>query len=252
MEDCNLETNVTLQSSDGKLYGAHSKNLELYSDAFPAVGSTTSPVGDVVTMTESSTVVDLLLQYMHHRRQPDSLEISLDVLEELAEAVEKYGIFSAMEVCKLRMKSAIPSRPLAVLAYAAKHGYVRLMNEVAPRTLELPFKTVDRALANRPDVHLAWFKFREERLELAKTIFTQDPPVLQHRGGLDRCDGWDSFHRGVIIAIAGKPVSFDYFSKTLETYEYLLGECSYCKKVIKTWEGRISSSHSTHNFSYFL
>jgi hypothetical protein len=46
---------------------------------------------------------------MHHQRQPDSSKFQFKVLSGLAEAVEKYMVFSAMarEVCKIRMKSVI-------------------------------------------------------------------------------------------------------------------------------------------------
>lgn len=103
VSECLLPVDVILQSSDGVKFGSHSKNLEIYSSAFPptAFGPT---LDEIVHLPESSEVVSLLLQYMHHHRQPDSEEIPFTILEGLAEAVEKYVIYSAMEVCKIRMK----------------------------------------------------------------------------------------------------------------------------------------------------
>jgi hypothetical protein len=95
-----------LESSDGILFGAHSTNLETYSSGFPPCSFRNNSI-EVVTLPESSEVLALLLQYMHHQRQPDSSKFQFKVLSGLAEAVEKYMIFSAMEVCNIRMKSVI-------------------------------------------------------------------------------------------------------------------------------------------------
>jgi hypothetical protein len=94
-----------LRSSDGVQYGAHSTNLEIYSGGFPPATLMNAPdPGEIVQMPEMSAVLKLLLQYMHNDRQPDSSKIPFKVLCPLAEAVEKYMVFSAMEVCKIRMQ----------------------------------------------------------------------------------------------------------------------------------------------------
>ena len=103
MTDCQLPTDVVLESCDGFRYGAHSANLEAYSAGFPLAASTKLN-GEIAQLPEHSKVLKLLLQYMHNERQPDSSEIPFKVLAPLAEAVEKYMVFSAMEVWKIRMQ----------------------------------------------------------------------------------------------------------------------------------------------------
>ena len=103
MTDCQLPTDVVLESCDGFRFGAHSANLEAYSAGFPLAASTQFN-GEIAQLPERSEVLELLLQYMHNERQPDSSEIPFKVLAPLAEAVEKYMVFSAMEVCKIRMQ----------------------------------------------------------------------------------------------------------------------------------------------------
>ncbi|KAG6859800.1 hypothetical protein C0995_003832 [Termitomyces sp. Mi166 len=103
--DCSLKTDLIFVSSDGVKFAAHAKNLERYSEGFPP--ATFNPVEtdlQVVHLEEESSTVRLLLQYMHLKPQPDIEKISFTELEELANAVEKYLIFSAMMVCKLCMK----------------------------------------------------------------------------------------------------------------------------------------------------
>lgn len=102
--ECSFPVDVILQSSDGVIFGAHSANLEMYSSAFPPAAFGPPTLDDIVLLPEPSEIVSLLLQYMHHHRQPDSSKIPFTVLEGLAEAVEKYVIYSAMEVCKIRME----------------------------------------------------------------------------------------------------------------------------------------------------
>jgi hypothetical protein len=100
-----LEIDVILESLDGVQYGTHTKNIEAFTGSFPpseACNPNSPP--DVVSLPESSDVVSLLLQYIHHQRHPDPAEFKFDVLSRLADAAEKYMVFSAIEVCKIRMK----------------------------------------------------------------------------------------------------------------------------------------------------
>lgn len=92
-----------MSSSDGVLFKVHRKNLELYSEGFPG---TDVPVHDdeVVLLTEKASTLELLFQYMYKERQPDLSAVEPDTLAELAEASEKYMVYSAMEVCKVYMK----------------------------------------------------------------------------------------------------------------------------------------------------
>jgi hypothetical protein len=103
---CHLEVDIILKSSDGTRFGSHVSNLETYSDAFPPseFRNTNTPLIEVVSLSESSDVISLLLQYMHNQRHPDSSKIKFDVLSQLAEAAEKYMVFSATQVCKIHMK----------------------------------------------------------------------------------------------------------------------------------------------------
>jgi hypothetical protein len=101
VSECNLGIDVILLSSDGVQFGSHTKNISTFAGAFPACDTEDS---SVISLTESSDVVSLLLQYMHQQRQPDSSKFEFDILSRLADAVEKYKVFSAMEVCNIHMK----------------------------------------------------------------------------------------------------------------------------------------------------
>lgn len=86
--------------------GAHSKNLELFTDAFPVVGSTLPPHdGEVVKLTESAEILRLVLSYTHNTPPPDLSSLDLDTLLLLGEVViKKYGMYLAGECVNKEVK----------------------------------------------------------------------------------------------------------------------------------------------------
>ena len=71
----------------------------MYTEGFPGADV---PVHDEIA--ETATTLELLFQYMCRQRQPDLSRLRPQELAKLAEAAEKYQVYSAMEVCKLRMQ----------------------------------------------------------------------------------------------------------------------------------------------------
>lgn len=78
--------------------------MERFSGGFPISDSVTSSLEDVVNLNESATVLRLLLQFMHPRSPPDCAELDIRILSDLADAAEKYLVYSAMTVCKIQMR----------------------------------------------------------------------------------------------------------------------------------------------------
>ena len=62
---------------------------------------------EVVPLSEPSLVLGLLLQYMYRRPQPDLKTVNFVTLAALAEAAEKYEVYSAMTVCSIYMRFAL-------------------------------------------------------------------------------------------------------------------------------------------------
>lgn len=59
---------------------------------------------DIPYLEESGEVLELMLRFMHHTRQPNLSCLSPATLSSLAEAAEKYLIYSAMELCRVFMR----------------------------------------------------------------------------------------------------------------------------------------------------
>ncbi|THV02570.1 hypothetical protein K435DRAFT_653089, partial [Dendrothele bispora CBS 962.96] len=143
-------SDITLQSSDRVLFKVHRRNLEMYSQVSPTQSS------EIVYLSESSAVLDLMFQYMYLQPQPNLRKVDFDVIKDLAEAVEKYCVYSAMGALNVQMREHIPSQPVEVLLYAIRHNYPELINESAEATLEFPpYPMLQRV---PPEVFSAWVR----------------------------------------------------------------------------------------------
>jgi hypothetical protein len=100
---CDANADITLQSSDNILFKFYKKQLEVHSGAFAGAESFTA-TDEPVMFTEPSEIVDLLLQLMSRQEHPDLRSVDFDTLDLLAEAVEKYDVFSYKQECKSLMR----------------------------------------------------------------------------------------------------------------------------------------------------
>jgi hypothetical protein len=95
-----LDSDVTIQSSDGVLFRLHQVNLKISLGSREFVPTD----NEVVRLPETSAVLDFLFQFCYPERQPDLENLEFDILAKLAVAVEKYKVFSAIDVCKIAMR----------------------------------------------------------------------------------------------------------------------------------------------------
>jgi hypothetical protein len=122
----------------------------MYSEGFP--GEDIPTHDELVDLAETADTLELLFQYMYRQRQPSLRGIPFQTLASLAEAVEKYRVFPAMEICKVHMgcvlfdeisyilltftcRVAVSEHAIQVLAYGSRHGYADLCDEAAPKTV---------------------------------------------------------------------------------------------------------------------
>lgn len=96
------DPDLTIRSSDGIFFQVHKLNLALSSSGFAP--SEFASLDETVQLTETSTTLNLLFKFCYPERHPDVTTLRFDILESLAEAAEKYEVYSAVSVCKLRMR----------------------------------------------------------------------------------------------------------------------------------------------------
>ncbi|KDR68757.1 hypothetical protein GALMADRAFT_78291 [Galerina marginata CBS 339.88] len=118
------DADVTIQSSDGVLFRLHRKYLEANTSAFP--GPDAGPIRsdrpeDVVYVTEPADILEILFEFVYPRRHPTLEGIKAEILLPLAEAVEKYEVFSAVTTCDVQLKLCMLTHPAEVLSHAVKH-----------------------------------------------------------------------------------------------------------------------------------
>ncbi|KAJ6592920.1 hypothetical protein B0H19DRAFT_1365207 [Mycena capillaripes] len=154
---CAPDADITILSSDGVLFKLHRKNLEVHSDIFANAANATDAENDGdkhVELSESAAVLDLLFQYMYRQPQPNLQLVEFPIFAGLAEAVEKYVVYSALPATMGKMKEYVSKHPLHVLDYAAKHDHKELANEAARLSIGLPMSQAMAALAT--DTFIKW------------------------------------------------------------------------------------------------
>ena len=115
---CAADADITFKSCDEVLFKVYRKYLDAHSEGFgPPNGCTTVAEDEIVTLSETAQVLELVFQFMYPMRQPDLKKVDYTALVSLSETVEKYQVLSAMEVCKLRMEY--------ILVF---HNYTLLLN----------------------------------------------------------------------------------------------------------------------------
>ncbi|PPR06368.1 hypothetical protein CVT24_002481 [Panaeolus cyanescens] len=244
---CTLAVDIVLISDDGVEMGAHKFNLGWCSEGFPPFIPHDSPGTEAsegsmekVPLPERSEPLKLLLQYMHHTRQPDLATVSFRTLSELAEAVEKYGVYSAMAICHVFMEKGVDLHPIEVFLYALKHGYTKLADKAAPLTLKCSADDMYSQMkaSGNMDMFIKWYRYREYFVTASKAIF-RTPSVVMHSGGVSECSQWPTFQRDIMVKAGADFSLVSDFGALVEEVLYrqpqAFIECRYCRIRRDNW-----------------
>jgi hypothetical protein len=96
---CDSESDVIYQSSDNEFFHAHAINLKICTGNFPVPQS-----GEAVKLPETCATLKLLFRFCYPDHHPSLEHMDFHDLAVLAEAVEKYEVFPARSICKIRMR----------------------------------------------------------------------------------------------------------------------------------------------------
>ncbi|KAF7362556.1 hypothetical protein MVEN_00603800 [Mycena venus] len=205
---CTLDADITISSSDGVLFKVHRRNLETHSGVFADAADATRPEngGEPVELSETADVLEILFQFMYPQlSQPDFRTMDFKTFAGLAEAVEKYMLYSALKPCRLTMEDSISTHPLEVLVYAQRHGHINLANQAAQQSMGCG--VADALAILPPDTFRAWILFHSRwHSETAKSLAymatfpkhaslaqkcAADPnPACSFHKELDEAGGW--------------------------------------------------------------
>lgn len=99
------DSDITIESSDAVRFLLHRKNLETHTKPLPGSGLQLHiSSDDVVKLTEPAEILEILFQFVYPTRQPVLSALGAETLLALAEAVQKYQVFSAMNGCESQLK----------------------------------------------------------------------------------------------------------------------------------------------------
>ncbi|KAF5372698.1 hypothetical protein D9615_009855 [Tricholomella constricta] len=235
--DCSLPVDVILESKDGVRFAAHSKNLENYSEGFPpAIFVSSSEVTPIVQIEEHSETVQLLLGFMHLKRQPQVAKLSFAVLDALANAAEKYFIHSAIQLCQVFMAKNVEQHPIEVLHYAAKHSYKSLANRVAFLTLDYTFEDMKAKFEPDSRIPYLWLAYKERWMVALRSLLTSQPPAGNlHKGGVQSCDLWWPFYVAVLHDVGSSLVHLRDFETTVSRNLAEIEACWQCSQRAIRW-----------------
>ncbi|KAI0724672.1 hypothetical protein C8Q72DRAFT_857551 [Fomitopsis betulina] len=231
------DSDLTIQSCDGQLFRVHQRNLHDWSDAFPGSEMPLQPK-DIVCLSESAKTLELLFQFMYRQPQPDVQNLAIDQIASLAEAVEKYGVFTAQQVCRLVMCIKIPDSPLTVLRYALKHHHPELIKSAAAHAYAkgCSHTSVLNALGEE---HIdRWDNYCSNIRDTCRHVASQPPPAepFRHKGGRKRCEYWKIFSMKVTSSIERHCLSKEEdFEATFAHLELCLEECKWCLLRGEQW-----------------
>lgn len=170
----NINSDVTMQSSDDQIFSLHRKNLEFSTEGFPS--SETPTAGQIVALSEPSTTLGLLFQFIYPQRYPSLEKLDFDSALVLAEAAEKYVVYAAIYACKFRLmyvralfaireinpqltffifhSEFIDSKPNELLSFAAKHNWYFLIVRLAPLLVDVPLFELSGILPSQ--IYTSW------------------------------------------------------------------------------------------------
>jgi len=258
-EVCNdCEPDVTLEASDGTRFGVSASYLHRSSGAFPAPGFVNAdPIAanDVTILHETADIVRLMVKFLHPAApQPDLWRIGN--LWQLAEAVEKYKIFTAQGVVKARVRSLATEYPIQVFIYAARQGHDDLLPDVEKPIGLANYKSIEIALkllyAEPPWVigafHAFRKRYRENALHMALKLRDLKEPrdrmyTHPNSAGTDVC-GWDRCWT-LWSAVIGPPLRILDFEAEFDRC-WKDFDCWYCRKarwdVAPVWENNAADT----------
>jgi len=127
-------------------------------------------------LQESASVLNILFGFLGPGRHPALEKESFDVQLAVAEAAEKYSVFSAMNFCRYMFgyvhmlhgvavltvifSHILPQHSLEILAFATRHRYEELISSAAPPLLQTRLLDVLQALPAGWTV--PWVRFHQQ------------------------------------------------------------------------------------------
>ncbi|TRM57747.1 hypothetical protein BD626DRAFT_513926 [Schizophyllum amplum] len=252
-------TTIPFVSYDNVTFHIERAKLERAADFVPPSTVTSSPT-DPVPLSEYSDTLDLLFRFVD-----GEVHVHLDAVDfsraaQLAEAAEKYMVYSAMTVSHLYMKGQAKEHAIRVFEYAAKHNHRDILDVAAPYTIGTDLHIIQSRVP--ASFILPWVTFNDAYQQIAQhcTDFLnykrtatrrdhEEPDedreeyVVQPCGlEADEEETWSWLSREVTHALltSGGRALLDLDRVFTPEMLYSVEYCKYCDKTLRGWKAKLA------------
>ncbi|KAK7031006.1 hypothetical protein VNI00_010240 [Paramarasmius palmivorus] len=226
-------------SGDDKRFGAHKRNLEVYSDSFPNADWDNLTTKSPVQLVENGIVLVLLLRFMHNATPPDLSQGQLDSndITGLYKAAEKYGSLAALDACRKEIRSRVkriePIESLRIFVQLYAAPSFPDINHVVRRTLSLSHADVLPHINGNAELFYLWSKYHMACQE-AKSILHRELDKIsnltfmhaeayidvdgEYDANLENCDGGKQYARAMVPILKRMPgyITVEDFDKVVK------------------------------------
>ncbi|KAF5392382.1 hypothetical protein D9757_001503 [Collybiopsis confluens] len=226
---------VIIRSSDMVDFTMNKNNLEFFTGSFPSADACAES-GDPIPLIESSKILQLLFEFVEQKPPPTLDGISFDDLLRLAEAAEKYIVYSALTICKIKLREFISSNPVEILTLAVKHNHSDLIVALYPLLMDKPLPEVAPILGSGSFQYFAHWSLQNSRWSEALNTATRS--ANDH----GNCPWW-GYNMAQILYQLDKPSRLtqphlgDIFQNFLSNPHH--NTC--CRSAVSQWEADITA-----------
>ncbi|KAG6825816.1 hypothetical protein H0H87_008656 [Tephrocybe sp. NHM501043] len=227
-----VDAEVVFKSSDDVIFRIHWLNLTACTEGFSP--PETSTFSEIVPLTEPSATLELLFVFLYPQPLPDLGELDFDLLSALAEAAEKYRVFSAMNLCTIHLTEHLQDHPEEILVHGLKHGIEKFIVHAAPSLLDQP---LEEFLPRLPICYVRYHGYWAEAQKFA--IASAPAPESMSRTRCESCDKLP--HDYVLNVIANMNASL----RALQDLQTIFPHkpCSFCHEIttstLKSWRMKL-------------
>ncbi|KAF5380020.1 hypothetical protein D9615_006292 [Tricholomella constricta] len=245
------DAEIVFQSADDVKFYIHRQNLVACTEGFSPPDPAT--FDDVVHLSESSSTLELLFRFIYPEPQPDLEEIDFSVLIMLAEAAEKYQVYSAVNICSIHLTKRLPEQSEEILVHALKHSNRKIVARAAPLLLG---RSLEDVLLKVPQPYqILWIRYHAQWSRVWAHSISCAPNAQELARDVCRQCG-KLRHEYVIEAMSKLSTSIDML-RALDSVFSSSTMCSSCcgeLSVMKSWrkslEAEIKRIPSTNDLFF--
>lgn len=254
------QTTAAFVSCDKRVFHVEREDLDRMTHFMPPPNAFIPPAPPPKLLEDSYTL-ELLFRFVNSEEDIDLDRPSFSTVAALAEAAQKYQVYSATTVCRQYMKSQAKAHPVEVMQYAAKHDFRDILDAVAPYTVGTAVATMQEIL---PDHYLIpWVLFNDAHQQAMQAMVkgqfdkevlhvTQEnmkyywtdpeevwfPPPKEACGLGDKQQAtWDAIHKRIMYALVSTGGQLDIFGALSVKDDMFarLESCPYCYTRLFEW-----------------